>query len=118
VFCGECAGSIRAVPSQTMEEALKVKMRIETLLKAGSRRNTHRAKALAFLGIGLLLFLGGVVTLFSLDNVIGVFLMIIGFLFLGTITGLFEGTPYRSRVLNWARRREDERRRRREVTYN
>jgi len=40
------------------------------------------------------------------------------FLILGAATGLFQGTPYRSRILNRAQRREDVLKRKREMVDN
>jgi hypothetical protein len=100
-----------------MEERVKVQKRTEVLLKTKSRRITSRAGGLASLGVGLLLLVGGA-TLFLLGNAGGILLLVGAFLVLGAVSGLFQGTPYRSRVLNRARRNEDARKRRREMVDN
>lgn len=101
-----------------MEEALTIKKKTEALSEIRSRRKTSRAKGFASLGVVFLLLLGGGVTLFFFGNAFGAFLLVGGFLFLGAMTGLFEGSPSRSRMLNRARHREDERRRKREAVDN
>jgi hypothetical protein len=96
---------------------VEVKKRTEALLKSKSVRGTSRAGDLASIGVGLLLLVSGA-TLFFLVNAFGILLLIGAFLVLGTVTGLFQGTPYRSRMLNRARRNEDTRKRRREMVDN
>jgi hypothetical protein len=118
IFCGACTDSLINAPSQSMEAALVASQRIRALSPADHKVSGSRVAGLSFLVIGLAMLFGGAGMLFFLSNVVGVILMLFGFLVLGAISGLFQGAPSRSRMLNRARRRDDDRRRRREVVDN
>jgi len=117
-FCISCAGSLDQVSSVSMDEALLAKNKVESLRTKKPVHVGSRAPGIVALAFGLLLLIGGVGLLVFSGNALGVFLLIGGFLVVGAITGLFEGTPTRSWRVNRARQREEDRKRRRESVDN
>jgi len=76
-------------------------------------RRTRRAKPLAIIIIAVAMVPLGLGLIIE-SNPFGLIPMIIGFLVLGAMTGLFEGSPYRGRgALSLERRRREEEKRKR-----